>query len=108
MQTTTMQSLVNKLNDLCDPQPFHVGWYLKDLRAGFEADRNGHVVVPSASTRKISILVAAMKAVNEGRLRLNQPMKIQSKYQNNTSGCFQHLQPGFTIQLRDALPHTFR
>jgi beta-lactamase class A len=28
---------------------------------------------------------------------------IQAKYQNNDSGCFQHLQPGFTIQLRDAL-----
>jgi len=28
---------------------------------------------------------------------------IQAKYQHNDSGCFQHLQPGFTIQLRDAL-----
>jgi beta-lactamase class A len=28
---------------------------------------------------------------------------MDAKYQDNTSGCFQHLQPGFEIQLRDAL-----
>ncbi|MBI3330033.1 MAG: serine hydrolase [Nitrospinae bacterium] len=96
-------TLVIDLNKLCDEQPFHTGWYLKDLRTGETAHRHGHVIVPSASTRKIAILMAALKAVNEGKLALDQPVTIQAKYQNNDSGCFQHLQPGFTIQLRDAL-----
>ena len=98
-----LQTLVHDLNALCDPMPFHTGWYFKDLQTGDTAHRHGHVVVPSASTRKIAIMMATLKAVNEGKLALNQPVTIQEKYQHNDSGCFQHLQPGFTIQLRDAL-----
>jgi beta-lactamase class A len=41
--------------------------------------------------------------VHEGLLTLDQPVTIQAKYQNNDSGCFQHLRPGFTIQFFDAL-----
>jgi len=95
--------LVSELNKLCDELPFHTGWSVKDLRAGGTADRNGHVAVPSASTRKIAIMMAALKAVHEGKLALSQPVTIQAKYQNNDSGCFQHLHPGFVIQLRDVL-----
>jgi beta-lactamase class A len=98
-----LDTLAADLNKLCDEYPFHTGWYLKELRTGQAADRYGHVVVPSASTRKIAILMAALKAVHEGRLALDQPVTIQAKYQDNDSGCFQHLQPGFTIQFRDAL-----
>lgn len=98
-----MQTLAGTLNELCDAQPFDTGWYLKDLRSGAELDRNGHIVVPSASTRKIAIMMAALKDVHDGKLALDQPVTIQAKYQNNQSGCFQHLQPGFTIQLRDVL-----
>lgn len=100
MQT---QTVADRLNELCDAQPFYTGWYLKDLRSGEEFDRNGHDVIPSASTRKIAIMMAALKAVHEGKLALDQPVTIQAKYQDNNSGTFQHLQPGFTIQLRDAL-----
>ena len=47
--------------------------------------------------------MAALKAVHEGKLALDQPVTIEAKYQNNDSGCFQYLQPGFTITLRDVL-----
>ncbi len=98
-----MHGLVRQLNDLCDAQPFHTGWYLKDLRTGATADRHGDVIVPSASTRKIAILMTALAGVNAGDFALNQPVTITDKYQNTTSGCFQHFQPGFTITLRDVL-----
>ena len=98
-----MDALVKKLNKLCDRQPFQTGWYLKNLRTGETADRDGEVVVPSGSTRKVAILMAALKAVNDGKFALDQPIEIQAKYQNNLSGTFQHLQPGFTVQFRDAL-----
>jgi beta-lactamase class A len=98
-----MEALVKQLHHLCDAQPFHTGWYLKNLRTGETAERHGDVIVPSASTRKIAIMMAALKAVNDGKLALDQPVTIQAKYQNNDSGTFQHLQPGFTIQFRDAL-----
>jgi beta-lactamase class A len=97
-----MTSLVNKLNALCDEQPFKTRWYLKNLRTGEEADRDGSTVVYSASTRKISILMALMKEVHEGRMPLDDPFTIEAKYQDNNSGCFQHLRPGFQVTVFDA------
>ena len=98
-----MEALARSLDQLCDTLPFHTGWHLKDLNTGATANRNGDVVVPSASTRKIAIMMAALKAVHEGKLDLEQPVVMEAKYQNNDSGCFQHLQPGFSIQFQDAL-----
>ncbi|RJQ61159.1 MAG: serine hydrolase [Desulfobacteraceae bacterium] len=97
-----MEKLAGELNRMCDRQPFQTGWYLKNLRTGEACDRNGDVVVPSASTRKVSILMALLKEVNEGRFRLDQPVVIEEKYQKNNSGTFQHLTPGFTVTLQDA------
>jgi beta-lactamase class A len=99
----TAEGLVARLHALCEAHPFHTGWYFKDLRTGAEADRKGHVVVPSASTRKIAILMTALKAVHEGTFSLDQPVTIEAKYQISDSGCFQHFRPGFTITLRDVL-----
>jgi beta-lactamase class A len=98
-----MRDLVLKFNELCDALPFQTGWYLKDLATGARADRFGGVPVPSASTRKISILMAALAAVHAGKLSLDQKVTIDAKYQDNDSGTFQHLTPGFWITLRDAL-----
>ena len=98
-----MEELVRRLNGLCDELPFHTGWYLKDLRSGAEVDRAGALVGPSASTRKVAVLMTALKQVHEGKLSLDQPVTIQEKYQHNNSGCFQFLQPGFTMPFRDLL-----
>jgi beta-lactamase class A len=98
-----LKELVDDLNRMCDELPFTTGWHLKNLRTGETADRAGDVVVPSASTRKTAILMTALKGVNDGRFSLDQPVEILVKYQNNNSGCFQHLTPGFTITFRDAL-----
>ena len=98
-----MQDLVHHLNSLCDAEPFTTAWYLKDLTSGEHADRDGAVVVPSASTRKISIMMAALKAVHDGKLALDQKVTIEARYQDNDSGTFQHLTPGFWITFRDAL-----
>src|SRR3989454_1408275 len=98
-----MRDLVKRLNELCDAAPFQASWSLKDLATGASADRRGDVPVPSASTRKISIMMAALAAVHAGKLSLDQRVTIEAKYQDNDSGTFQHLTPGFWITLRDAL-----
>jgi beta-lactamase class A len=98
-----MRDLVVRLNELCDAVPFQTSWYLKDLATGARADRLGDVPVPSASTRKISIMMAALAAVHAGKLGLDQKVTIEAKYQDNDSGTFQHLTPGFWVTLRDAL-----
>jgi beta-lactamase class A len=98
-----MRDLVVRLNELCDALPFQSSWYVKDMTSGQRADRFGGVPVPSASTRKISIMMAALAAVHAGKLSLDQKVTIDKKYQDNDSGTFQHLTPGFWITFRDAL-----
>jgi len=98
-----MQALMKSLNELCDALPFQTSFYVKDLTTGARGDRFGSVPVPSASTRKISIMMAALAAVHAGKLSLDQKVTIEAKYQDNDSGTFQHLTPGFWITLRDAM-----
>src|SRR5262249_8368115 len=98
-----MRELVQRFNEMCDGLPFQTSWYLKDLTTGARADRLGAVPVPSASTRKISIMMAALAAVHAGKLSLEQKVTIETRYQDNDSGTFQHLTPGFWITFRDAL-----
>src|SRR5215467_6554116 len=98
-----MRELVERLDALCDAVPFQTSWYLKDLATGARADRLGDVPVPSASTRKISIMMATLAAVHAGKLALDQKVTIEKRFQDNDSGTFQHLTPGFWITLRDAL-----
>ena len=98
-----MDALVKKMNALCEARPFQTSWYLKDLKTGTAANRLGDQPVPSASTRKISILMAALKAVHDGKLALDQPVTIEARYQDNDSGTFQHMTPGFRITFRDTL-----
>jgi beta-lactamase class A len=98
-----MRDLVERLDALCDAVPFHASWYLKDVATGARADRLGDVPVPSASTRKISIMMAALAAVHAGKLALDQKVTIEKRFQDNDSGTFQHLTPGFWITFRDAL-----
>jgi beta-lactamase class A len=98
-----IHDLAKQLHGLCDALPFQSSWYLKDLASGETAHRAGDVPVPSASTRKISIMMAALAAVHAGKLALDQKCTIEAKYQDNDSGTFQHLTPGFWITFRDAL-----
>jgi beta-lactamase class A len=100
---TARDQLAASLDELCAAQPFETGWYFKDLRGGAAANRRGDVVVPSASTRKISILMAALRDVHAGRLALDQRIAIESRYQISDSGCLQHFRPGSTLTLHDFL-----
>jgi beta-lactamase class A len=102
-EAVTMEDLVKRMHQHCDGLLFQTSWYLKDLRTGRSANRLGDTPVPSASTRKISILMAAIKAVHDGRLSLDQRVTIEARFQDNDSGTFQHLTPGFWITFRDCL-----
>ena len=98
-----MQQLTDKLNALCDDQPFDTGWWLKDLRTGETADRNGAKIYYSASTRKIAIMMAALKGVNEGRFSLDQPVEVLAEYQQEISSPFGRVAPGFSMTFQDFL-----
>lgn len=97
------ERLVTRLNARCDAHPFHVGWYLRDLRTGLHANRHGDVIVPAASTRKVAVLMAAMRAVHQGALDLDAPVTVDERWLVSDSGVFQYFRPGFTITVRDVL-----
>jgi beta-lactamase class A len=100
---STMEALERELNRRCAASPFRVGLFLKDLATGVALRRNADTIFSSASLRKISIMTAALEAVNRGRLALDQRLRVEEKYQHNDSGCLQHLTPGLELTLRDAI-----
>jgi beta-lactamase class A len=100
--------LVRTLDQLCDEQPFRTAWYLKDVRSGEVAARDGDLAQVSASTRKIPILMTVLNDVHAGRLSLDQPIRADGKYQLSRtvvsgSGCLNRFRPGFTLTLSDYL-----
>jgi beta-lactamase class A len=48
-------------------------------------------------------MMAALSAVHAGKLALDQKVTVEARWQDNDSGTFQHLTPGFWITFRDAL-----
>ncbi len=98
-----MDELVRKLHAHCDAQPYHTSWHLHDLRTGKAANRHGDQVLPSASTRKIAIMMTTLERIHGGELALDQPFTIEEKFQDNNSGTFQHFAPGGTVTLGDAI-----
>ena len=100
---SSINQLDQTLNKLCDEVQFDVKWYVKDLQTGESLNRNGDEIGPSASTRKISILMAAMKFVNEGKISLTDEIVPDTKYFGTHSGCFQHFLPGFKLKFQDLL-----
>ncbi len=100
---SNINELNKSLNEICESQHFNVKWYFKDLKTGESLDRNGDEIGPSASTRKISILMAAMKAIHEGKIALLDEIIPEEKYFGTNSGCFQHFLPGFKVKFQDLL-----
>ena len=98
-----MEELKHKLNSICDKQSFQTTWTLKNLINDKTIDRDGDKPVYSASTRKISILMSALKQVNENKLDLDEKLVIKSDYFNNTSGVFRFCEPGFSMQIYNIL-----
>ncbi|MCU0660163.1 MAG: class A beta-lactamase-related serine hydrolase [Candidatus Pacebacteria bacterium] len=96
--------LEQRLKDLCDEQPFHIGFSFINLQTGGFFNRFGDEIVPSASTRKIFILACVLADIKAGKLNLTDHFFIQKKYQDNNSGIFHYFDPNAcVISLHDAL-----
>lgn len=83
------------------PAGVTVGVAVRDLHSdrtfGHEAER----VFPAASTIKLVILVALAWAVDEGRLRLDDPAPVRTAQKVGGSGVLNWLQTGLELTLRD-------
>lgn len=98
------EDLVGRLNAICDAAPFTTAWTLRVPATGEQASRDGALVLPSASTRKTSILMHALSQVAAGRLDLAETCVVEARLQKDvTSGTYQHMTPGTVLPLRDAM-----
>ncbi len=99
-----MDQIAARMNAICDEQPFKTRWFLRDLKNGRDAEREGSVETPSASVRKISIMMAALAAVHDGRLRLDEPVTLEARLQKDVaSGTYRYMTPDCVIPFRDVL-----
>jgi len=98
------KNLSSTLASICDAQPFQTSFAIHLLDSGEEYGRNANTPTPSASTRKVSIMMAVLKAVHEGRLDLDEPIEVEQRLQQGlTSGTIRFMTPGTVMPLRDAI-----
>jgi len=99
-----MEKLARQLATIGGSYPFTTRWHVRDIASGRETNHEGDVPMPSASTRKTSILMAAMAAVNAGLLRLEDQVVLEARLQKDVaSGTYRYMTPGCVIPFRDVL-----
>ncbi|MXN44325.1 serine hydrolase [Shinella kummerowiae] len=102
--SSNASSVAGQLAGICDAQPFVTRFAIRNLRTGETIERGAGAETPSASTRKTSIMMAALKAVHEGRLDLEEEITYEARFAEEVaSGMFRYLTPGIVISLRDAI-----
>lgn len=96
--------IAETLAEICDAQPFVTRFSIRNLLTGETIERGADEETPSASTRKTSIMMAALKAVAENRLDLDEAITYEARFAEEVaSGMFRYLTPGIVISLRDAI-----
>lgn len=99
-----MQDLEARLHAICEAQPFRTCFEMRDLATGATVARDAERALPSASTRKIAILMAVLAEVQRGRLDLAAPVTLEERLmQDVASGTYRYMTPGTVIPLRDVL-----
>lgn len=101
---TRTGNLTQTLNAICDAQPFVTRYMVRNMLTGEDFTRGADEETPSGSTRKTSIMMAALKAAHEGRLDLNEKIVYEQRLAKEVaSGIFRYMTPGMIISLRDAV-----
>jgi beta-lactamase class A len=96
--------LAGRLGAICDAQPFRTSFAVRLLDSGEVIGRDADTPTPSASTRKVSILMAALKAVHEGRLDMDEPIVLEERLKKDVaSGTYRYMTAGTVMPLRDAI-----
>jgi beta-lactamase class A len=99
-----METLQERRNAICDAQPFTTSWCVRDMRSGAQASRAGAMPLPSASVRKISIMMALLRQVHAGSADLDDPCVMTEELKHEVaSGSLRYMTAGLTITLRDAM-----
>jgi beta-lactamase class A len=97
------EELANRLNVLCENYSFTTAWCVWDIEHDNYEMRNGNLLVPASSIRKVFIMMAALSAVNAGLITLETKLQLNHKQVEETEsiGCLQFLKPGFYLTFQD-------
>lgn len=104
--------LYRRVSQLAEQQPFAVHWQIR-LPTACNAEPYDHGVVigegaqtqlASFSTRKVSLLAAALALVHRGELNLAQPLTVTAAMKDGVqAGIMKNLAPGVELSLEDHL-----
>ncbi|TNB46210.1 serine hydrolase [Martelella lutilitoris] len=102
--TEKTEATAAELAKICDAQDFTIRFKVKNLLTGETIERGATEETPSASTRKISIMMAALKAIGEGRLSFDEKIVYEPHHAEQVaSGVLRHMTPGMVLTFRDAI-----
>lgn len=91
------RSLVQRLRQF----PGEIAAYYEDLRSGRRWGWNAEADFPAASVIKVPILMAVFKAVQEGRLRLDQTLTVEMRHHVGGAGVLFELHDGVELTVGD-------
>lgn len=80
-----------------------VGLVVKDLRTGLSCEINPNSLFPSASMVKVPIMAACLKAVEEGRLSLDDRMQLKRSDKARGSGTLRRSRTGSVFSVDDLI-----
>jgi beta-lactamase class A len=96
---------MDRFESIAAAQPFTLTYRIEALDGSGRGWGRGEAIVqPSASTRKVAIMMCALAGARAGRLDLSKKLTITADLQANiTSGTYQYMTPGTEYSLRDAI-----
>lgn len=96
---------MDRFESIAHEQPFTLTYRIDALDgSGRSWGKGADVVQPSASTRKVGIMIYALGAARAGRIDLSKKLTITAALQEAiNSGTYQYMSPGTEYSLRDAI-----
>jgi beta-lactamase class A len=96
---------MDRFESIAHAQPFTLTYRIEALDgSGRGWGKGADVVQPSASTRKVGIMMYALGQARAGRIDLSKKLTITAKLQEDiNSGTYQFMTPGTEYSLRDAI-----
>jgi beta-lactamase class A len=96
---------MDRFESIAHAQPFTLTYRIEALDgSGRSWGKGADVVQPSASTRKVGIMIHALGAARAGRIDLSKKLTITADLQDGiNSGTYQYMSPGTEYSLRDAI-----
>jgi beta-lactamase class A len=67
-------------------QTIAVGVALRDYETGFEFELNANRQFHAASTIKVAVLLAVFRAIDEGRLQVDDPLHVRNRFRSAVDG----------------------